>query len=60
MTVWQEALDSLSVREQSGKTAQVLIGAAEKMKEQNTEALRLLTFASATLIRSLILAIFSS
>ena len=43
MTVWQEALDSLSVREQSGKTAQVLIGAAEKMKEQNTEALRLMS-----------------
>ena len=43
MTTWDEALESLSQREMSGKTAQVLIGAAEKMKEQNTEALRLMS-----------------
>jgi len=42
MTAWQEALDSLSARERSGKTAQALIGAAEKMQEQNAEALRLM------------------
>lgn len=42
MTAWQETLDSLSAREQSGKTAQALIGAAEKMQEQNAEALRLM------------------
>lgn len=42
MTTWQETLDSLSVRERSGKTAQTLIGAAEEMREQHSEALRLM------------------